>query len=118
MRSNDELKENDIENQTLYYFDNIIKTKNFDFNNILVDEISYENILIYNISYKTLVSEKPLRISFDKVDGFIRVYDGTRYLVLFSHEKHDVIYNRIRHLHQGLDKCIKGMSCLSLLVFL
>ena len=117
MRSNDELKENDIENQTRYYFDNIIKIQNFDFNNILVDQKSYENILIYNISYKTLVSEKPLRISFDKVDGFIIVYDGTRYLVLFSHEKHGIIYNRIRHLHQWLDKCIKGMSCLSLLVF-
>ena len=27
---------------------------------------------------------KPLRIRFDKVDRFIKVYDGTRYLVLFG----------------------------------
>ena len=27
------------------------------------------------------ISAKPLRIRFNKVNGFIRVYDGTRYLV-------------------------------------
>ena len=29
---------------------------------------------------------------------FIRVYDGTRYLVLFGPEKYDSTYNRIRYL--------------------
>ena len=28
----------------------------------------------------------PLRIRFNKIDGFIRVYDETRYLVLFGTE--------------------------------
>ena len=41
---------------------------------------------------------KPLRITYDKIDGFIRVYDGTRYLVSFRSEKYDAIYNRIRYL--------------------
>ena len=40
-------------------------------------------MLDYNISYKTFIGAKPLRISFDKVGRFIRVYDGTRKLVLF-----------------------------------
>ena len=39
-----------------------------------------------------------MRIRFNKIDGFIRVYDGTRYLLLFKSEKHDFIYNRIRCL--------------------
>ena len=39
-----------------------------------------------------------LRSKFNKMNGFIRVYDGTRYLVLFSLEKNDAIYNRIRYL--------------------
>ena len=64
----------------------------------LISEKSHENILIYDMSYKTLISAKPLRIRFDKVDGFIRVYDGTKYLVLFGGEKYDFIYNRIRYL--------------------
>ena len=56
----------------------IINITIFDLCNILID---IENILIYNISYKTLMGAKPLRIRFDKKNGFIRVYDGTRYLV-------------------------------------
>ena len=49
--------------------------------------------------YKSLISAKPLRIRFTwYIDVFIRVYDGTRYLVLFEGEKYDFIYNRIRYL--------------------
>ena len=45
-----------------------------------------------------MISAKPLHIRFDNVDGLIRVYDGTRYLVLFGPEIYDSIYNRIRCL--------------------
>ena len=41
---------------------------------------------------------KSLQSIFDKIDGFIRVYYGTRYLVLFEKEKYDSIYNSIRYL--------------------
>ena len=92
---NNEFKKVQIKNRMCYYFDDIIKLENFDFN-ILIDEKSYENILIYNISYKTLIGSKPLRIRFDKIDGFIRIYDGSKYLVLLGPEKYDAIYNRIR----------------------
>ena len=44
------------------------------------------------------MNAKPLCIRFDKIDGFIRVYDRTRYLVLFGSEKYDSMYNRIRYL--------------------
>ena len=52
-----------------------------------MDEKSYKNILVYEISYKTLIGAKPLRIRFDNIDGFIRVYDRTSYRVLFGPEK-------------------------------
>ena len=51
--------------------------EDFDIDNILIDKKSHENILIYGISYKTLIGSKPLHIRFDKIDGFIRIYDGT-----------------------------------------
>ena len=91
-----ELKKALIKNSTFYYFDEIIKFEDIDFDHILMDEKSHENILICDISYKTLIGPKPLRIRFDKIDGFIRIFDGTRYLVLFGSEKYDGIYNRIR----------------------
>ena len=51
--------------------------------------------------YKSLTDCKPLLIRSDKIDGFIRVYDGTRYLVLLRSDKYDSIYNRIRYLISG-----------------
>ena len=37
-------------------------------------------------------------IRFDQIDGFIRIYDGARYLTLFRSEEYEAIYNRIRDL--------------------
>ena len=80
MDTNDELKEFDIKNRTCYYLDDIIKIKDFNLDNVLIDEKSYEYIWVYSRSYKTLIVAKHLCISYDKIDGFIRVYDGSRYL--------------------------------------
>ena len=98
MQTNDWSKEFIIKNRTSYYLDDIIKFKYFYFENILIDEKPNENILVYNISYKTFIGTQPFRIRLDKIDEFIRVYDGSRYLVLFGAEKYDIIYNRIRYL--------------------
>ena len=81
-----------------YYFDDKIKLEDFDLDNILIDEKSHKNILIYGISYKTLIASNPFWIRFDKIDGIIRIYDGTRYLTLFDTKKYDAIYDRIRYL--------------------
>ena len=81
-----------------YYFDDIIKIEEFHLDNILKDKKSYENILIYNILYKSVIDSKPLRIRFNIIDGFIRVYYGTRCLVLFGSKKHGSIYTRIRYV--------------------
>ena len=54
--------------------------------------------MVCNTSYKTLLGSKPWRIRFDNIDGFIRVYDETRYLVLFAAEKYYSIDNKIRNL--------------------
>ena len=52
----------------------------------------------YVASYKILIFAKPLRIMFDIVDGFIRDYNGTKYLAIFSSEKYNAIFNSIRYL--------------------
>ena len=83
MESNDELKETDMKNCTCYYFDDIMTVGDFNFDNILLGgklhENPFENILIFDISYKMFMPAKPLRNSFNKVDQFIKIYDGTRY---------------------------------------
>ena len=72
----------------------MIKFEGFNLDNILIDEKSYQSILDYNILCKNLIGAKPLHIRLDKMDGFIRVFDGTRYLVLFDF----IHYNRTRYL--------------------
>ena len=54
------------------------------FRDFLLDEKKkYKNILIYDISCKTtFVSSIPLSIKFNEIDGFIKTYDGTSYLVI------------------------------------
>ena len=52
--------------------------------------------MIFIILYKTLISPKPLRIRFNKIDGRISIYGRTRYLVLLGPKKYGAIYNRIR----------------------
>ena len=40
-----------------------------------------------------MIGSKPLSIRFDNMDEVIKIYDGTRYLVLFGPEKYDAINN-------------------------
>ena len=40
----------------------------------------------------------PLRIRFNEIDEFIKMYDGNRYLVLFSNSWYDKVCNRIKYL--------------------
>ena len=59
---------------------------------------NYENILIYEISYKASTGGKPLRIRFDKIDGFIKILNKIRYLVLFDYSYCDKICDKIKYL--------------------
>ena len=47
-----ESKKVNIKNRMCYYIDDIIKIKDFDFNNILLDHKLYENILIMTFHTK------------------------------------------------------------------
>ena len=87
MASYDKLKEINIKNCTCYYFNDINKFGDFDVDNILIDEKIYENTLLYNVSYKALMGATPLRIAFNQIDVFIRIYDRTGYLALFEGKK-------------------------------
>ena len=58
--------------RTYYFFDNIINIKNFDLNNIKIDEKSYKNILIYYIGYMTTKDSKYVKIKCKSSTSYIR----------------------------------------------
>ena len=104
MESKGELKKIGIKKSTCYYFKGIIRAWDryidIDFSGISLDEKlykeKYENILVYDISYKT--SAKPFRIRYDEIDGFIKIYTATRYLVLLDRGWFDGICDRIKYV--------------------
>ena len=59
-----------------------------EISNIFFDEglykEKYKKILLYDVSYKTSTGAKRLRIRYDEIDGFIKIHNGIRYLVLFD----------------------------------
>ena len=80
-----------------------MRVGDFNFDNILLNrkpfENSYENILIYLWHFiRNFYGCKSIMYLFDKIDKFIKIYDGSRYLVLFDPEKCDAVYDRIRYL--------------------
>ena len=70
------VKDIDIKNRTWYFFNDIIKMKNFDSNKIKIDEKSYKNILIYYIGYVTIRDWK-----------YVKIYVNTSYLTYFPQSK-------------------------------
>ena len=96
MESKNELKEIDFKNRTCYYFDHIIKAIDINFIDILLDEKLYKENC--DISYKTLTGAKPLRITYDGIDGFIKIHDRIKYLVLYGHAWFDKICDMIKYL--------------------
>ena len=49
MKSKDGLKETDIKSRMYYYFDDLLRDREIDLSDVLLDENSHENILIYDI---------------------------------------------------------------------
>ena len=81
---NNEIQKVPIKNPTCYYFHDMFKLDDFDLDNILLHEESHKNNLIYDISCKNLIDLKPFQIRFNKIDGFMRLYDRRRHLTWFG----------------------------------
>ena len=73
METKDDLKEIDVKNRSCYYFDDIIAIRDIEFGH---DKTSYKR--------------------FYKINGYIKVSDGIRYLVIFEYLTYDEVHNRIR----------------------
>ena len=72
------------------------------FTDTLLDEKSgkneYHNVLIYDMLFNFLIGTKPLRIRFNKIDGFVKIYDEIRYLVLYCYERYNASFDRTRYI--------------------
>ena len=113
------VKDIDIRNRTYYLFNDMINIKNFDPNNIKIDEKSYKNILIYYIGYVKIKDSKyveinsvnPLYLIFIKVNGCFEEINGNKYLTLVPTneskekiKKYEELWIKIRDLIRSITK--------------
>ena len=83
------VKDIDIKNSTYKFFDDM-NIKNFDLNNIKIDEKSYKTVLIYYIGYVMIKDSKyiknnrvnPLYLIFNKMNEYFEKINGSKYLAL------------------------------------
>ena len=70
----------------LFWWNIQLWDRDINFSDILLHEKLYrkrnENILVYDILYKTSIGVETVRIKFNKIEGFIKIHDKIRYLVL------------------------------------
>ena len=82
------VKDINIKDHAYYFFDDIINIKDFDLNNIKIDERSYKNILIYYTTYVTIKDSKcvkinsvnPLHLKFNKMNRYFEEINENKYL--------------------------------------
>ena len=70
------VKNINIKNHAYYFFDDIINIKEFNPNNIKIDQKSYKNILIYYIGYVTIKNDLSIYSLFP--------FNGNKYLTLVA----------------------------------
>ena len=77
-----------IKNDTYYFFNDIFNMKDFDPNNIRIDENSYKNILTCYIGYVTIKKDpkiynvNSLHLISDKINGYFEEINENKYLTL------------------------------------
>ena len=84
------VKDIDIKNPAYCFLNDIINIKDFDPNNIKIDQKSSKDIIIYYIGYVTIKNLKyvkinsvnPLYLIFSKVNGYFEEINKCKYLTL------------------------------------
>ena len=77
-----------LRNGKCYFFNDIINIKNFDSNNIKIDEKPYKNILIYYIGYVSskkyvnIYSVNPLYLIFRYINVYFEEINKNKYLMV------------------------------------
>ena len=99
----------------------MINIKNFDPNNIKVDEKLYENIFIYYIAYVTIADSKYVKfnsvntfyLTFIKMKWYFEEINGNKYLMVVptneSKEKikiYEELWSKIREVKMQIEKAL------------
>ena len=112
-------KDINIKIHTHYFFDDIINIKDFDPNNIKIDEKSFKNIVSYYITYVKIENSKwvktnsvnHLYLILKKINGYFEEIYGNKYFTLVptnerkeKTKKYEELWIKIRDLIKLITK--------------
>ena len=113
------VKQININNQTYYFFDDMINIKNVDWNLLKIDKKSYKNIDINYIGYITIKiisdyerinSVNPLCLIIDEVDGYIEENNENKCLIFASTDKTQKVLKKCTEIRGGTKNLIKKIN--------
>ena len=99
------LKELSINNQSYYFYNDIINLKDFHSNLLKIDKKRYRKIDIYYIDYITIKkidgceninSVNPLYLMIHSARGQFKECDDKKYLVLDSTQKYEIFFQELK----------------------
>ena len=106
------VKELGIKNQTYYFYNDIIDTKNFQSNLLKINKKHYKDFDIYYISYITIKkignyenihSVNLLYLIFQSVIGYFKEKIGEKYLIFDPIDKYEEVFSEIRTQIETID---------------
>ena len=106
------VKDINIKDRTYYFFNDISNIKNFDPDNIKIDEKSYKKFIIYHIGYVTIKDFKYVKINninhlyliFSKVNGYFEVINKGKYLTLVHTNERNEEIKKYKELISSITK--------------
>ena len=115
----EETKQINIENQTYYFYNNIVDLKDFDENFLKIGKKSYKNIDIYYIGYITILkiddyesiySVNPFYLGIDHAGGYIEEKNGNKYLIFDSVDENKEVLKKYADVWDGIKNKIKAIN--------
>ena len=115
----EETKQINIENQTYYFYNNIVDLKDFDEKFLKIGKKSYKNIDIYYIGYITILkiddyesiySVNPFYLRIDHAGGYIEEKNGNKYLIFDSVDENKEVLKKYADVWDGIKNKIKAIN--------
>ena len=112
------VKDISMKSHTSYFFGDNINIKNFNPNNIKIDEKLYKNILIYYIEYVTITDSKyvkinsvnPLYLIINKVNGYFEEINKSMQLKLVPTNENKEKILKYEELWSKIGNLIRSMT--------
>ena len=109
-------KQMNIKNRTYYFYNDLINFKDFDARLLQLDKKTSMGLGIYYIGYVDKKSQwnvnsvNPLHLMINRIDGFIKEKDDSKYLNIADTDRNSEVLKKYNEVFDGIKDCIKKIN--------